>query len=242
MDADVRGDPAAVDAGGAGVLALEEDTVTRDASEGIPGPGGASLPAGSPQPVPGWAKLVDENIGWLRGWVRGRVRDPDLVHDICQESFLKALRSLGELKDASRFGSWLYRIAENTLRDHLRRKARQARRMTFSDDMDSLEARPEAPGRIGEADKAETAEEADRLLGLVRSLPPRYREPLLLRHSRDLSYAEIGRILGIRENAVQVRIFRARKMLRETLGREERLRETLAGRDSRDAGDRGGST
>ena len=170
------------------------------------------------------------------------MRDPDLVHDICQESFLKAFRSLGELKDASRFGSWLYRIAENTLRDHLRRKVRQGRRMTFSDDLDRLEAPDEPRGRVGEAERAEEAEEAERLLGLVRGLPPRYREPLLLRHSRDLSYAEIGRILGIRENAVQVRIFRARKMLRDTLERKERLRETLAGRGPDDAGDRGDRT
>jgi RNA polymerase sigma-70 factor (ECF subfamily) len=117
--------------------------------------------------------------------------------------------------------------------------------MAYSDDLDRLEARPEARGRAGEADRAETEEEAERLLDLVRGLPPRYREPLLLRHSRDLSYAEIGKILGIRENAVQVRIFRARKMLRETLEREERLRDTLTGRgpdDAVGAGDRGDAT
>jgi RNA polymerase sigma-70 factor (ECF subfamily) len=48
-------------------------------------------------------------------------------------------------------------------------------------------------------------------------LPERYREPMLLRHVRDLSYQEIASILGISENAVQVRIFRARQMLRESL-------------------------
>ncbi len=62
---------------------------------------------------------------------------------------------------------------------------------------------------------AVTIEEAERLLEAIRALPEKLREPLLLRHSRDLYYRDIGTILGLRENAVQVLIFRARKMLRE---------------------------
>ncbi|MBI4602066.1 MAG: RNA polymerase sigma factor [Planctomycetes bacterium] len=174
-------------------------------------------PAAAPRAgeAPGGARaafedLVHQNMGWLLGWLRGRVRDPELAHDICQESFLKALRSAAFLKDPARFPGWLYQIAKNTLRDHLRRKARRRRWFLFADSeyLDALEA----PGR---SDPVETSEEAESMLRAIRELPPRYREPLLLRHSRDLSYAEIGAILGISENAVQVRIFRARKTLRE---------------------------
>jgi RNA polymerase sigma factor (sigma-70 family) len=153
-------------------------------------------------------RLVDENIGWLQGWVRGRVGDPDLAHDICQDSFLKALRSLPRLKDLSRFPAWLYRIAENTLRDHLRSRARRRRKFQNVEELDDLvSAAPLAK------DAFDVAEEAERLLQAIRALPARYRDPLLLRHSRDLSYAEIGSILGVSEKVIQVRMFRARKML-----------------------------
>lgn len=153
-------------------------------------------------------KLVEENLPWLRGWLRGRLSDPELVHDVCQESFLKALKSVSRLKDVSRFPAWLYRIAENTLRDHLRRKARWRHLLKFTDELKERGVEPSS------AEDLDTSEEAEKLLQAIRGLPARYREPLLLRHARDLSYAEIGAILGISENAVQVRVFRARQMLK----------------------------
>ncbi len=162
-----------------------------------------------------WERLLLENVGWLRGWVRARVRDPEAVHDICQEAILKALRSKRALRDLGRFSSWLYRIAWNTLRDHIRRTERRKRRISLSGDLEAV-ASPSAG-----AHSVSENEEAARLLQAIEALPPRYREPLLLRHSRDLSYREIGEILGISENAVQVRIFRARRMLRAKLGEGE---------------------
>jgi RNA polymerase sigma-70 factor (ECF subfamily) len=157
-------------------------------------------------------RLVDENIGWLQGWVRGRIGDADLADDICQDSFLKALRSLPRLKDLSRFPAWLFRIAENTLRDHLRSRARRRSKFSPVEEIDDI-----ASGAPAIDEMLERKEEAARLLEAVRALPPRYRDPLLLRHSRDLSYAEIGSILGVSEKVIQVRMFRARKMLEAKL-------------------------
>ena len=155
-------------------------------------------------------KLVQENLGWLRGWLRGRLKDPEAVDDLCQESLLKAIRRFPELRDPARFPAWLYRIAENTLRDHLRAESRLRKMITFTGEIDEdLSAEPPRD--------PEMREDAEKLLGAIRSLPPRLREPLLLKHSRDLSYKEIGAILGIRENAVQVRIFRARRILRKKI-------------------------
>jgi len=161
-------------------------------------------------------RLVESNLGWLRGWVRGRIRDPEVVHDVCQDAFVKALKSWDELKDPAKFPAWLYRIAENTLRDHIRGTKRRRRRFAEVEDLDQVAAPAVSADPVG------VQEEADRVLAKLDGLPRPYREPLLLRHAQDLSYAEIGRILGLTENAVQVRIFRARKMLREALDRGAR--------------------
>jgi RNA polymerase sigma factor (sigma-70 family) len=161
-------------------------------------------------PAAGLEKLVEENLGWLRGWLRGRLRDADAADDLCQEVFLKALQRLPSLRDRARFPAWLYRIAENALRDHLRAEGRRRARFVPTDRIEGLE--------VPAAERSpDGAEDAARVLEAIRGLPPKLREPLLLKHTRDLSYAEIGKILGIRENAVQVRIFRARRKLREDL-------------------------
>ncbi len=157
--------------------------------------------------------LVEENLGWLRGWFRGRVKDPDLTDELCQESLLRAIRRLSGLRDLALFPGWLYRIAENTLRDHLRAKLRR-KKVVFTPLLEE-EVQPAAPAF--DSRDPEKAEETERLLSAIRELPPKLREPLLLRHSRDLPYREIAAILGIRENAVQVRIFRARRLLRQKL-------------------------
>src|SRR5262245_20198244 len=53
---------------------------TRPSSPGT----GEALPPGTLE------QLVAENLGWLQGWLRGRVDDWELIHDVSQDSFLKA--------------------------------------------------------------------------------------------------------------------------------------------------------
>lgn len=152
--------------------------------------------------------LVRGNAGWLRGWFRGHVRDPELVDDLCQETFLRALRGFSRLRDPSRFSGWLYRTAENLLRDHFRRKKRRRDKVVFTDELETEDGRPSPEAKLSQK------EEAESLMARIQSLPEHYREPLLLRHAQDLSYAEISSVLGVSENSIRVRIFRARQMLR----------------------------
>ncbi len=152
--------------------------------------------------------LVRGNAGWLRGWFRGHVRDPELVDDLCQETFLRALRGFKRLKDPARFSSWLYRTAENLLRDHFRRKKRRGEKVVFTDELEGEDGGPAPDAKLSRQ------EEADELMSRIQALPELYREPLLLRHAQDLPYSEISSLLGISENSVRVRIFRARQILR----------------------------
>ena len=50
---------------------------------------------------------------------------------------------------------------------------------------------------------------------MVKGLPPAYRDLILLRHSRDLSYDEIAEVTGLPLGTVKNRLFRAREMMRE---------------------------
>jgi RNA polymerase sigma-70 factor (ECF subfamily) len=177
------------------------------------GPGDLAVqgPAASP-PNATIEELIRANLPWLRGWVGARLRGPRRqdADDLCQDIFLKAIRGRAALRDPSKFPAWLYRIARNVLMDHLRRQKIRERELI------GVEVDREDP-RGAAVDGVEREEELQRALQALLLLPERYREPMLLRHVRDLSYQEIASILGISENAVQVRIFRARQMLRESL-------------------------
>ncbi|MFZ4574651.1 MAG: RNA polymerase sigma factor, partial [Phycisphaerales bacterium] len=61
----------------------------------------------------------------------------------------------------------------------------------------------------------ERQQTAGRLLRLAEQLPDGYREPLLLKAVQNMSYREIGQLMGLPETTVETRIARARKQLRE---------------------------
>lgn len=176
------------------------------------------LPSHSPEPQQEsqdpFADLVAEHIGWLQGWLRGRLSNEAEVEDLTQEALLRAFRNFPRLRDRSRFAPWLYRTAQNLLRDQIRRNTRRKTTLVSTEKLDSFQ-----DGSAGR-DPLERSELSARLLQAIRQLPTRYREPLLLCHAEDLSYEQIGEILGIRRDVVRVRLCRARKMLRARLGSE----------------------
>lgn len=189
----------------------DEHSPGRERPEGSPGPDFGVAGSADPGRDESVDALFRANLPWLRGWLGARLHGHARqdVDDLCQDILLKAFRGLGRLRDRDRFPAWLYRIANNRLRDYLRQKSRSGR--DGQEEVMEIED-PSPPG-----DELEQREEIRRLLGAVLDLPARYREPMILRHVRDLSYAEIGQVLGITENNAQVRIFRARKMLRESI-------------------------
>ena len=69
-----------------------------------------------------------------------------------------------------------------------------------------------ADNRTSERERSEWRTEID---AVVKCLPPAYRDLILLRHSRDLSYDEIAEITGLPLGTVKNRLFRAREMMRE---------------------------
>lgn len=169
-----------------------------------------------------FADLIRPHLGWLRGWLGARLRghEEQEIDDLCQDILLRAVRGRAMLRRPERFPAWLYRIAANILRDYLRKRKRSRERERIAD----LESEPADPKNLEAA--LERDEELDRLVQAVLKLPRIYREPMVLRHVQDLSYAEVARILGTSENSVQVRIFRARQMLRrQLLAEEPRLEE-----------------
>lgn len=166
-----------------------------------------------------FAELVRKYQSKVHSLAFGFTRNDAQADDLAQDIFLKAWLGLPRFEAKSRFGTWLYRIAVNRLKDHLRKKA-------SSREVPLEEAGLEAAARALPADDAEGREREQRA-ALVREclsgLPEKFRMILTLRDIEGLPYGELSRALGLSAGTVDSRLFRARKMLRD------RVRSRLAG-------------
>jgi len=141
-------------------------------------------------------------------------RNREAADDLAQEIFLKAYLALPRFHGRSEFGTWLYRISVNHIKDFLRKKGR-AKEV-------SLDDVPEISFSDRErTDKAqqESEIEARRTLvqRFVKGLPEKYRVILTLRDIQGLAYEDISRILRLSPGTVDSRLHRARRMLRTKL-------------------------
>lgn len=157
-------------------------------------------------------QLVRQHEGWVRSVIFGVTGRWDLVEDIAQQVWAQVWERLPSLKDPQRLRSWLYAVARNAAID-----ASESRKRRSAAGLEKVEdglgdARVRNP-----AWQAAGAELRSVLMRAVESLPAHYREPFVLRHLEDWTYAEIGELLGLPLETVETRLVRARRLLREML-------------------------
>jgi RNA polymerase sigma-70 factor (ECF subfamily) len=147
----------------------------------------------------------------IYSFLRFQVDSADAADDLTAEVFLRAVRSADRFDPARGAArSWLFRIAQNVLRDHGRRERRR-RQVSLSDFRDLQSDAPSPEERLL------WQEEVGRLLGALAELPEGDRQLVSLRYGSGLSTAEAAEVLGIREPAVRTRLWRALGRLRALL-------------------------
>lgn len=136
--------------------------------------------------------------------------------DVTQEVFIKVYNSLNRYSRDYKFSTWLYRIAHNAAIDHLRRNPsnQQSIETENSDGTSQMQIESTRPTPEQDQERSECRTEIE---AVVKCLPPAYRDLIVLRHSRDLSYEEIAAVTGLPLGTVKNRLFRAREMMRGLL-------------------------
>lgn len=135
------------------------------------------------------------------------------LEDLLQDVAMTFVRTIGRLRDDAMLKPWLRTVAINAARAAGRDATRRRRYPRLSL---NHEAAPAIPGSAADpADATTGRDEASRLLGLARTLPEGYREPLLLRCVRGMTYRQISELTGLPESTIETRIARGRRMLRE---------------------------
>jgi RNA polymerase sigma-70 factor (ECF subfamily) len=150
-------------------------------------------------------------------------RDRGRSEEMAQEAFLRAFRNLKSWRQESTFSTWLFSLATNLYCSEVRRIPPVT--LPFDEVPE-----PHDP-RALDSGLQQRSEEAD-LHRAVNTLPPKYREVLLLYYFQEMDVSATASSLSLPEGTVKARLFRARDLLRTKLQPLISLRTSLSTKES----------
>jgi RNA polymerase sigma-70 factor (ECF subfamily) len=150
-----------------------------------------------------YERLYDMHVGRVFALCVRICNDRDMAEDLAQEAFVAAWRKLDSFRGDSAFGSWLYRIATNTVLSYLRKQ----KPFKNSLDIDDVEERSESRD-IGLQLSLDQA---------IAELPDGARAVFVLYSLEGYTHDEIADLLGIAQGSSKAQLHRARQLLKEKL-------------------------
>ncbi len=168
-----------------------------------------------------FAAWVRRETPRLLAVARRILRSEDDAHDAVQEAFLSAWRNLSRFEGGAKLSTWLHRIAVNAALMRLRSRRRR-REQPIEDWLpvfaeDGHHAERVAPWPASEECPLESGERRALVRECIDELPDAYRIALILRDIEGLDTEEAAAALGIRPDALKMRLHRARQALRGLL-------------------------
>ena len=164
------------------------------------------------------------------GTIARLIGQPDDVEDVGQEVFVRVYYSLGRLRTAEVFEPWLYRMTVNASYDYLRKRRRRAERRMSDLSEQQMVSADAAVGMVRDGEERRRAgvrEKLDHLLGAVSEAD---RILLVLKEVEGLSLRELEDVYHVNENALKVRLFRARQRVLRAFASMEREPVAAKGR------------
>jgi RNA polymerase sigma-70 factor (ECF subfamily) len=157
--------------------------------------------------------LVERYKGKVFSLAYGFTRDRTIADDLAQEVLIKAYFSLPKFKAKSEFGTWLYRVAANHIKDYLRKNKQRLKEIPLQEAGDRVLASAD----LGPEEERLREGQRKVVQAALARLPEKYRVILTLRDIDGLSYEDISGILKLSPGTVDSRLHRARRKLREKL-------------------------
>lgn len=164
--------------------------------------------------------LMERHAQRLFHYLLRSLQDESDAADLAQETFVKVYQHRARFNREQKFSTWLYAIASNLVRDRYRWRTRHPQ---VSLDAQNSETGNEFVNRLTDvagtpSEALQSQERAEAVRRAVAALPEDLRQPLVLAEWEGKPQAEIAAILNCTVKAVETRIYRARKQLREALG------------------------
>lgn len=155
------------------------------------------------------------------GTISRLIGRPEDVEDVAQEVFLRLYYSLDQLRAAEVFEPWLYRLTVNAGYDYLRRRKRRHESLMTDLSEQQLIAADAAAGGKQEAERRQAAEVREFVQSLLSEVSEEDRILLTLKEVEGLSLRELEQIYQVNENALKVRLFRARQRVLKAYERSQ---------------------
>jgi RNA polymerase sigma-70 factor (ECF subfamily) len=140
-----------------------------------------------------------------------RIGSEDEARDLAQEVFIRAWKSLRGFRKDKSFTSWLFAIAANQIRNVYRTRSSEQRKV------EAAGVQVAASQGVDPTDEVHDSLDAEALRAAVGELPDDMKESVSLYYFGGLSVAQAAQALGVGEEAVKSRLFRARNLLRKKL-------------------------
>ncbi|MFO1458538.1 MAG: RNA polymerase sigma factor [Verrucomicrobiota bacterium] len=165
--------------------------------------------------------LMDRHAGALFGFLCRWVGDDDTANDLSQETFVRVYQKRATFQEGQRFSTWLFTIAANLARNHLRARGRRAEvpLESGSGDEPGNSERPILEAGLFPDQQVALGEQQVAVRQAVSELPEDLREAVLLCELEDRSVAEAATLLHTTVKAVESRLYRARGRLRKQLSK-----------------------
>jgi RNA polymerase sigma-70 factor (ECF subfamily) len=172
---------------------------------------------GQPQ---GFQWLLAQYGPRLRAYFLRVTRSNADADDLLQDIFVKLIERIKDYKHNARFESWLFTVAANLARDHIRRTSRNARQLQTADDqnvIDFVTTDQNLPDQL-----VQQAEQHDLLKKALSQLPMPDRDIVLLRHYGQLSFKELAEHFKMPLGTVLAKVHRSLKRLKVLLKEEHK--------------------
>ena len=156
-----------------------------------------------------YEELYRNNVGRVFGLCMRMAGDPSLAEELTQDVFVRAWQKIGSFRGDSAFSTWLYPLAVNVALSERRARRRRTSRITATDDLTPF-------------DKGGPRERPERGLDLQKAmqvLPDGARAVFVLHDVEGYKHREIAELTGVATGTSKAQLHRARKLLREALGR-----------------------
>jgi RNA polymerase sigma-70 factor (ECF subfamily) len=151
-------------------------------------------------------------------------RDRSRAEDLAQEAFLRAFRNLASWRQESAFSTWLFSLATNLYCTELRRIPPIS--LPFDEVPEPHDPRSDAQSALQQHREEAALHKA------VDTLPPKYREVLLLYYFQEMDVPATASSLDLPQGTVKARLFRARDLLRAKLQPKAVSRTALRAKES----------
>lgn len=156
-----------------------------------------------------FAELVNRYKNLVYSVILRMVNDREEANDLAQDVFIKIYKNLDKYYPDYKFSTWVIRISTNHVIDYRRKKKQE----TVPIEEVEFSLRTEESPEVAYIRR----EQKEELKKIVNDLPDMYKIPIMLYHEQGLSYQEISDIINEPLSKVKNRIFRGRRMLKESL-------------------------